>query len=449
MNIMVATKRQKKTVNNIEKNEIDGGDDKIGKEKSQNATFYRKVYMSLGAGAIAALLALQIGRSEVSSSKIRNSGSITNKSNDALLKEYELFPFLVDPKAVASSLSSSATAVLSTPTLPAFPIISRLEDCVLEWKPPNPPRKKGEWRSLFWLPSFQGSGGSNPSRRGFLIQHLIEGLFLGEPSEATASYGRPVKEFHMSVSGSLKRCVGISETIGCLTSHPAVSSSPDILTDVFRPDVIMPIRNPATAIPEQYTNKHIAYHSGTKQDSVEGWRNIRDQYFEGMLLSWMDTIRYWRDVSDANEDASPYYRTQLYVPFEDIVTSDASKGTAIVEQLSNLLSGTGDADPNTELGFFETTKSKSDYECLWYRTAKQEWERQQQIVGDYIPAYTAAQKTMMVQNLTKFAEEIEAGLQNGGGKRGAKDSVLAPLLRRYAFQIEHYVVVEDKTASSQ
>lgn len=278
---------------------------------------------------------------------------------------------------------------------------------------------------------------------------LIEGLFLGEINEGTSkAYGKPVKDYHMSMKNALRRCVGVSETIGCLNNHPAVDVSPQTQTEVFRPEIIMPIRNPATAIPELFTNKHIAYHSGTKQGDVESWRVMRDQFLESTFISWMDIIRHWRGTNSANGDESSYYRTQLYVPFEDIVGSDPAKGAAIVEQLSNLLSGTEEGLSNSERGFFETTKSKNDYECLWYRIAKQEWEREQQIIGDYIPAYTDTQKNMMVQNLTAFAEEIEAGLQKEDGVHGVKDSALAPLLRRYAYQIEHYVVVEDETAAS-
>lgn len=433
-------------------------DDKSQKSKSQNARFYYKLF-SLG-GILFFLLIFYAGRFQVNHSggitagknnvakvlpavgveKLSNNVSSKSGGRDVvvLTHGYELFPFLVDPSAVASG----ETNALSKPTLPPFPMIPRLEDCSLAWRQPKPPRKEPDWRSMFWLPSFPGSGGANPAKDGDLIRELVEGLFLGDIEDRQA-YHKPVKNFHMSIKKRLKRCVGLSETIGCSCGHPLVSTSPEAQTDKFRSEVVMAIRNPATSIPESFTIKHIAYHSGTKQASVDNWRIMRDEHFEKAFQSWMDMIRYWRGTSTS------YYRTELYVPFEDLVTSDAEKGKTIVQKLSNVLSGNGariakSGETAASPGFFETTTSEKDSECLWYRIAKAEWNREQQIIGDYIPPFTKNLQTMMVQNLTAYAIEVENELGNEGKKdNDSADSVLATILRRYAYQIQHYLVVED------
>ena len=55
----------------------------------------------------------------------------------------------------------------------------------------------------------------------------------------------------------------------------------------------------------------------------------------------------------------------------------------------------------------------------------------------------------MVQNLTSFADEIEN--YDGNGDDSSADSILVSLLRRYAYQIEHYVTidVDDEDAAAE
>ncbi len=142
----------------------------------------------------------------------------------------------------------------------------------------------------------------------------------------------------------------------------------------------------------------------------------------------------------------------MFVPFEDIVTTDIVKGTNIVRNLSNALSGTtiqnngsnkseeNSSNNNNQNEYFETATSKDDLECIWYHTAKNEWTRQQEIIGDYIPPYTAKQKDMMVQHLTMLANEI---IQENKDLSDTPDLVLASLLHRYIHQIENYMTVDD------
>lgn len=366
-----------------------------------------------------------LGGQHALSSKVGlKGGSRSNSKNE----DYELYPFLVDSKVA----TVSGNAVLSTITLPEFSAISRLEGCKLAYKPSDPPRTtESEWRKKFWIPSFPGAGASNPSNKGNLVRDIMEGLFSGD--EGKEAYVNPIKDYHISIRNRLKRCKGVSETVGCTCNHPQTSTTPEGQTSDFRPEAIVAIRNPSTAIPAFFAYKNIAYHKATKQVPEEEWRKTRDLYFEGTFDQWMDVIKFWR----GSAEESSYYSTSVYVPFEDLMTTDLSKGAATVQELSDSISGRK-ATNAKENGFFETSASKEDYECLWYRSAKEEWERQKMIIGDYVPAYTQAQKDKMVSGLNTYADEVERD-----SFKGDHDAMLVSLLRRYANQIQSYVRVEE------
>ena len=77
------------------------------------------------------------------------------------------------------------------------------------------------------------------------------------------------------------------------------------------------------------------------------------------------------------------------------------RSVAIIPYNSGTITTTGKTTTNNDNSknneYFETTSSQDDIECIWYRTARNEWKRQQQIIGDYIPSYTTVQKDMMIQ----------------------------------------------------
>ena len=409
-------------------------DEKLQKERIQNDRLLRKVgFACLVMTTI--LLFYEKNRNNHAMSFL-GEGEIERaglKGRNGKKEEYELYPFLVDAKAATKAADNT---ILSTVTLPEFPIISRLEGCKVMYKPTNPPRESDLWRKKFWIPSYPGSGASNPTNKGDLLRILIEGLFSGEEGNVGGKYFNPVKDFHKSMRNKLKRCKGQSETVGCTSGHPLTSTNPEGQTSDFRPEAILPIRNPATAIPASMAYKNIAYHQATKQAEEDAWRRMRDDYFEDTVNSWMDVIKFWRGSS---EDSS-YYFTSIYIPFEDLMTTDPSKGTATVQALSDSISGRKAANAN-DGDFFETSSSKEDHECLWYRSMKEEWRRQQSIIGDYIPAYTQAQKDKMVKELNAFAEEVEKDTF-----RAEQDASLVSLLRRYAKQIDLYMRVEEAHA---
>jgi hypothetical protein len=412
--------------------EDDGLDDKLQKEQSQNAKLCRK--MSCIAAILATVLFLYAGGTQMGNGipeAMSHAGAETVMKQAGLkgsVNADELYPFLVRADATAES----------KPTLPEFPEISRLEGCQLEYKPSDPVRKKeSDWRPMFWIPSHPGSGASNPAKHGNLMKELIEGLFQGESANLQGKdYYNPVKDFHASIRNRLKACVGVSETVGCTSSHPQTPVKVETKKSQFRPETILPIRNPATAIPATYAYKAIAYHDAQKQGTESHWREMRDQWGEGTFAAWMDLIKFWR----GNAGKSSYYFTSVYVPFEDIMTTDVAKGAAAIKKLSDAISGR--AAPDTrEKDFFETMSSQQDYECLWYRTVKEEWKSHQEIFGEYIPAYTQALKDKMVTGLREFADEVEKD-----SFKSDQDAALVSLLRRYATQIENYVRLEDAQA---
>eukprot|EP00531_Pseudo-nitzschia_arenysensis_P010208 CAMPEP_0116141498 /NCGR_PEP_ID=MMETSP0329-20121206/14414_1 /TAXON_ID=697910 /ORGANISM="Pseudo-nitzschia arenysensis, Strain B593" /LENGTH=431 /DNA_ID=CAMNT_0003636685 /DNA_START=73 /DNA_END=1368 /DNA_ORIENTATION=- len=406
-------------------------DDKLQKERSQNDSRHRK--MGLLFALLAVPLFVKMLYMEDSVSVVGMKGSVVKKK-----EEYELYPFLVNSKDV----EASGTAALSKITLPEFPVIERLEGCKLSYKPSDPPRTtKTEWRKMFWVPSFPGSGASTPTGQGDLVRKIIEGLFSGDEGNARGKYFNPVKSYHMSIKNQLKRCRGVSETVGCQSSHPLSPNDPTAKgkDKEFRPDMILPIRNPASAIPTFYVYKHIAYHDGTKQDSEDKWRGMRDNYALSTFEQWMGIVKFWRGTAEE----SSYYYTAAYIPFEDLMSTDPSKGIAAIKALSDALSGRK-VENGQDGDFFETSSSEEDYECLWYRAAKGEWERQKPIFGDYIPAYTQEQKDKMVSELKAYADEVEKD-----PFRGEQDTILVSILRRYARQIEQYVLVEETRAPTR
>ena len=235
----------------------------------------------------------------------------------------------------------------------------------------------------------------------------------------------------MSIRNRLKRCRGVSETVACSSGHPAVPTKPETQTGQYRRETILPMRNPATAIPISYAYRNIQYHDAKKQAPEEDWRKMRDEYWEVSFREWIDLVKFWRGAA---EDS--HYFTRAYVPFEDLVTTDATRGAATIEKISDAVSGRGNANA-ADGGFFETAAEGRDHRCLWYRVAGKEWEREKTIIGDYVPAYTQGQKDGMAEGLRAFAKDVE-----GDSFHGDQDAALVSLLRRYANQIERYVRVE-------
>jgi len=94
---------------------------------------------------------------------------------------------------------------------------SSLQNCTISFVPP-PPRQEPEWRKPLWIPSFPSSGSASPSNKGDLVKDLIEKLFGKQGA---------VKNYHVSMKNRLRRCKGLSETVGCSQGHPYVPVQPE------------------------------------------------------------------------------------------------------------------------------------------------------------------------------------------------------------------------------
>jgi hypothetical protein len=220
----------------------------------------------------------------------------------------------------------------------------------------------------------------------------------------------------------LKRCIGVSETVGCTMGHPLVQVSLDQLHDKFQPSVIFGIRNFITAFPSWMTDKNIAYHKADGQNPPEGWTSLRDSYLESTFESWKSMIQYWALL----DQEKGYYKLGFLLQYENIMTFDKAVAVRQIHDLSKFLN---------EVGGYDVTLDTDDMECIWYTTFKEEWTRQQSIMG-YVPPYTARQLEWIQQQIEQFLVELE------GRKRKPSSPViigqLIDILKGYQQQTRSY-----------
>lgn len=305
----------------------------------------------------------------------------------------ELYPFL-------SSRGSSKTP---------FPVIPSLENCTVNFKPPEARKEESQWRKPFWIPSFPSSGASNPTNKGDLSKELIGKL--------TGLSNKPVKNYHMSMRKQLKRCHGVSETVGCTQGHPIVPIQPEKQRENFQPHAIVFVRNFVSAFPASLTDKNIAYHNAEKQNTIAEYKRLRDEWVQPTFESWKNLLDWW-----STERA---YDVAMFIAFEDLLTTNRETGRAVLEELSTVL----------KRGGFEVASSQEDLDCIWYTTIREEWTRQQTIM-EYIPIYTTTQKEWIVSQIQQYIQEVS----NRDGK--PSDSKLVAILNRYLREVSSYVLVE-------
>ncbi|KAL3904306.1 MAG: hypothetical protein SGILL_010119 [Bacillariaceae sp.] len=321
-----------------------------------------------------------------------------------------------DSDALYPFFSSSTDGAISK--VP-FPTIPSLENCTVSFQPPPVRKDESQWRKPFWIPSFSSSGASNPTNKGDLAKDLIGKLTgLGD--------NKAVKNYHMSMKKRLKRCHGVSETVGCTQGHPIVPIQPETQTQNFQPKAIVFVRNFVTAFPASLTDKNIAYHKAQSQNAISDFKKLRDEWYQSTFESWKGLLEWWSITSDTNKNP---YQVAMYVPFEDLMTTDRSTGRQMLQKLSQVLRDGG----------FEAASSVDDLDCIWYGTVKEEWQRQQSIM-EYIPMYTASQKDWIVEHLQQYVQQVNgrAAKDNSGGSEGA----LATILKRYAEQVQDFANVE-------
>jgi hypothetical protein len=368
------------------------GDDKLQKHVETDRSYRRKRLGCCLVGSVVVVLALSsydyLLDGNVSTGISGNAQSMIGSTD---IVADELFPFL----------SSSDQSKVP------FPVIPSLENCTVSFQPPVARRNESLWRKPFWIPAFPSSGGSNPTNKGDLSKELI--------SKLTGLTETPVKNYHMSIRKRLKRCHGISETVGCTQGHPIVPIQPETRRESFQPKVIVFLRNFASAFPASLTDKNIAYHNAETQNTVAEYTKLRDQWVESTFESWKNLLDWWSTTSA--------YDVAIYVPFEDLMTTSRDTGRVVLEKLAMVL----------QEGGFEVASSPEDLDCIWYTTIREEWTRQQSIMN-YIPMYTAKQKGWFVSQLQQYIQEIS--------QRGAKssDTELVAIIKRYLDAIEKDVL---------
>jgi len=211
------------------------------------------------------------------------------------------------------------------------------------------------------------------------------------------------KNFYASKSG-LKHCIvsndpGSTVTCAVLSDEGSKSS----FADRFEKSVyIMPLRNPMTSLPHAANYKAIMYHGQVGQMPSLLWQNTRDEWFDNMMVKWVDGITKWDDDTA--------YQRAIYIAYEDLMSPQ--KGPKVVKELSGELLRLG----------FPALLTDDDAECAWYgivggqealgpyyRNGRYEYD-------EYRPGYTEEQKKKMIlilddliltRNFTSSGERIK------------------------------------------
>eukprot|EP00980_Cylindrotheca_fusiformis_P017630 scaffold5529_cov117-Cylindrotheca_fusiformis.AAC.7 len=247
-------------------------------------------------------------------------------------------------------------------------LLDSLQNCSVSFVP-LPPRPESDWRKPLWIPSYPASGSASPSKQGDVVKAIIDQLF-GKPGA--------VKNYHSSMKNRLRRCKGLSETVGCSQGKFIVK------TQNFQRNVLFVIRNFKNAFPASYTDKNIAYHGHKGQAPENGWRNVRDQYIERAMEEWENMLSWWINAE--------YYKISLFVPYEKLL--DNKTGPGVVEDLAEILQDSG----------FEVAPA-IDFPCIWYQAANKEMRRQKKL-EEYVPGYTLEQQQFMLRKLTEFMQRL-------------------------------------------
>ena len=284
---------------------------------------------------------------------------------------------------------------------------------VTESQPTNKP---------FWVPSY-------PNSDNGLFAALVVGL--------TGDVGSNAKNYYAS-SPNLRKCFNrngqVTMTVTCQQLHPIVGIGPlpENQADKFQSQIIMPIRNPMTGVPEHYQQKAYLYHNAQGQVSIDEWRSFRDEWFTRTVISdWKSVITTWKNMKE-------YNGIGLYVPFEHLM--DMDRGPKIVNELASTL---------RKAGF--PVVSLEDVACVWYKVTKKHFQlaidesqhrkiSPQQILQypfaiDYIPRYTTQQMEYMITELQSLRDTYP------------DDTQLTVILNEYIQQIQQSTV-HDRSAAN-
>ena len=170
------------------------------------------------------------------------------------------------------------------------------------------------------------------------------------------------------------------------------------------------LRDPRNAIPS-YLNYIFGDSIGAKhsvQAPAEAWEEWRDASLEAELLKWKSIITNWTERLETAE--------HLHITLYEDLTGSRASGVEALRSLIQFLDWDGGSI------------TADDISCVWEqilgRNAHGKGIRRSK---KYIPAYTAAQHSMITSKLETFADSI--------GGNAKYDSPLAEAIRRYAAKI--------------
>ncbi|CAJ1951304.1 unnamed protein product [Cylindrotheca closterium] len=249
------------------------------------------------------------------------------------------------------------------------------------------------------------------SNKGDIVKDLIEKLFGKQGA---------VKNYHMSMKNRLRRCKGVSETVGCSQGHPYVPVQPEQQTQNFQSNVIFVLRNFMTAFPAEHTDKGFAYHGNKGQAPEDGWRDVRDKYIESSMKAWKDVLQWW--------NTADYYKIATYVPYEKLL--NPGTGPAIVQKLADTLAESG----------FEVAP-REDIPCIWYQVISKEIARQKALQV-YTPGFTPDQRKFLLTELNSLIQSY-SNLPSGT----TKQEELVSILEGYRDEVQFKMRIDKPSAN--
>jgi hypothetical protein len=222
-----------------------------------------------------------------------------------------------------------------------------------------------------WVPGYPGSGSE-------LFRDLVQTM-TGDLSAAADIY-----------KDVAHRC---RNAVTCKTHWPAYPHHapdqyqyPNEKHHLFAPNVILLLRNPATALASHFNFKWETA-NGVKDHTAQApqadwtvWRNAR---FARQIQNWKNMILQWHQHA--------YYHVSLYVPFERLVSPRG--GPICAAKL---------ADELRRAGATTSVVAAADIPCLWRTVVLDQPRKQRHQSGQhdrYEPSYTVEQQHIMVDML--------------------------------------------------
>jgi hypothetical protein len=252
-----------------------------------------------------------------------------------------------------------------------------------------------------WMPSYPASGAASASRKGDVLKPLVN-MLTGWTSGS--------KNYHMSIRNKLKRCHAVNTpTAVCTNAHPLVSVGPQNQAGNFNRNVIMVVRNFATAHEAMIQDKAFAYHGATEQMPVAEWQKMRDEWTKSSYASWKSFFTAWASMTD--------YKVVLYVQYERLMHPDS--GIEVVMRLADALKQAG-----------LQTAPPDQVPCIWYNAVVPEYQRLENFYK-YEPAYTDELKVFLQAEVEQFIHEIKG-----------TDEELVAILQDYLFEIQHNLLMD-------